>query len=86
MPRTPLTASDRMSGRALGELIKQARGTRTAADVAAAAGVPLDTLRKLERGGVAAPGFFLVVRLAAALGRPLDDFATAAHHTGKDDT
>jgi hypothetical protein len=35
--------------------------------------VSLDTLRKLEHGGTAAPGFFLIVALAHALGMTLND-------------
>ncbi|CPU63354.1 Helix-turn-helix protein [Mycobacteroides abscessus] len=59
----------------LGEVLKDLRGSTPAAQVARAADVPLDTLRKLERGATAAPGFFLIVRLADALGTTLNDLA-----------
>lgn len=42
------------------------------------AGVSLDVLRKLEQGGVATPGFFLVAKIAMALRVPLDDLAAEA--------
>ena len=39
--------------------------------VAAASGVPVETLRKIEAGRVPTPAFFTVVALAAALDVPL---------------
>ncbi|WP_019632691.1 helix-turn-helix domain-containing protein [Actinomadura atramentaria] len=81
MVRTPLTADERDRGRALGQVLRAARGPRTAADVAAAAGISLDTLRKIERGAIAVPAFFTVAALArvldldlAALARDLERF------------
>lgn len=65
----------------LGAQLKDERGSRSAADVAHAAGVPLDTLRKIEQGAIAAPGFFLIVRVAAVLGLALDDLAKVASKT-----
>lgn len=78
MPRPLLTEGDRARGRVLGVLIQQARGRRTAAEVARGADVPLDTLRKLEQGVVPTPGFFLIARIASELDLTLDDLATAA--------
>ena len=43
------------------------------AEVAAASGVPIETLRKIETGRIATPAFFTVAALAAALAIPLDD-------------
>jgi transcriptional regulator with XRE-family HTH domain len=43
--------------------------------VAAAAGVPVETLRKIESGRVPTPAFFTVAALAGALGLDLDDVA-----------
>jgi transcriptional regulator with XRE-family HTH domain len=43
------------------------------AEVAAAAGVPAETLRKIETGRIATPAFFTVVALARAVGLPLED-------------
>ena len=46
-------------------------------EVAAAAGVPVETLRKIESGRVPTPAFFTVAALAGALGLPLDDVVRA---------
>jgi hypothetical protein len=42
-------------------------------EAAAAAGVPVETLRKIEAGRIATPAFFTVAALAAAVGLPLAD-------------
>jgi transcriptional regulator with XRE-family HTH domain len=54
-------------------LLRQARGERTMAEIAAASGVPAETLRKIETGRIATPAFFTVAALATALGLSLDD-------------
>jgi transcriptional regulator with XRE-family HTH domain len=43
------------------------------ADIAAASGVPAETLRKIETGRIATPAFFTVAALADALGLCLED-------------
>jgi transcriptional regulator with XRE-family HTH domain len=73
MVRTPLTEDQRDRGRALGQVLRAARGPRTAASVAAEAGISLDTLRKIERGAISAPAFFTVAALARALGLDLTE-------------
>lgn len=78
MPRPALSDRERLQGEQLGAELRRLRGARTAADVANAAGVPLDTLRKLEQGGTPSPGFFLVARLARELGAPLNRLADKA--------
>lgn len=75
MVRTPLTEAERRRGRALGLALQRARGRRSAAEVALAAGISLDTLRKIERGAIATPAFFTVVALARALRLDLDALA-----------
>jgi transcriptional regulator with XRE-family HTH domain len=75
MVRTPLTDDQRDRGRALGQVLRAARGPRTAASVAAEAGISLDTLRKIERGAISAPAFFTVSALAGALGLDLTELA-----------
>jgi hypothetical protein len=67
MVRTPLTDAERERGRALGRALQIARGRRSAADVALAAGVSLDTLRKIERGAIPTPAFFTVATVARVL-------------------
>ena len=55
MVRPPLSPAERARGERLGAILRQARGTRSMADVAAESGVPVETLRKiaheLVRGG-----------------------------------
>jgi transcriptional regulator with XRE-family HTH domain len=41
-------------------------------EVAAASGVPAETLRKIETGRIATPAFFTVAALAAAVGLSLE--------------
>lgn len=54
-------------------LLREARGPRSMTEVAAASGVPVETLRKIETGRIATPAFFTVAALAAAVGLSLDD-------------
>ncbi len=72
MVRPPLTAAERERGRRLGALLRSARGERPPAEVAAASGVSLEALRKIESGRVPTPAFFTVAALAGTLGIPLD--------------
>lgn len=78
MVRTPLTEAEWERGLALGRILQRARGGRSAADVAQQAGISLDTLRKIERGAIAAPTFFTVAALARTLGLDLTALADAA--------
>jgi transcriptional regulator with XRE-family HTH domain len=70
--RPPLSGHDRQRGRRLGGVLREARGARSIVEVAAAAGVSAETLRKIETGRVPTPAFFTVAALAAALDLPLD--------------
>jgi len=45
--------------------------------VAAAVGMPVETLRKIESGRVPTPAFFTVAALAGELGLPLDALVDA---------
>ncbi len=51
-------------------------------DVAAAAGLSAETLRKIETGRAPTPAFFTVAALAGALGLSLDEVATPATPPG----
>jgi transcriptional regulator with XRE-family HTH domain len=73
MVRPPLSPEARARGERLGMLLRQARGARSMAEVAAAAGVPVETLRKIETGRIATPAFFTVAALAEAAGVSLED-------------
>jgi transcriptional regulator with XRE-family HTH domain len=75
MVRPPLSPEERERGRRLGALLRAARGVRTPAEVAAASGVSLEALRKIESGRVPTPAFFTVAALARALALPLDELA-----------
>ncbi|CAK7279805.1 helix-turn-helix domain-containing protein [Streptomyces sp. RM1] len=79
MVRTPLTPEERDRGEQLGRLLRAARGDRSMVEVAAAAGVSAETLRKIETGRAPTPAFFTVAAVAAVLGLSMDDLA--AHCT-----
>ena len=81
MVRPPLTPAERDRGRKLGALLRAARGARTPAEVAAASGVSLEALRKIESGRVPTPAFFTVAALAAELALPLRDLVEACGPT-----
>ena len=70
-------------GRALGSAIQRHRGEKTASQLADEAGISLDVLRKLEQGRVAAPGIFLVAKIADALEVGLDDLVDEASQCSK---
>jgi transcriptional regulator with XRE-family HTH domain len=70
-----LTPEERDRGRRLGARLREARAQRSMADIAAASGVPVETLRKIEAGRIPTPAFFTVVALASALELPLDELA-----------
>jgi transcriptional regulator with XRE-family HTH domain len=72
MVRPPLNAWDRERGRELGRLLREARGDRSMAEVAALSGVSVDAVRKIETGRVPTPALFTVAALAEVLGLSLD--------------
>ncbi|MFJ1708782.1 helix-turn-helix domain-containing protein [Kitasatospora sp. NPDC088346] len=83
MVRVPLSPQERQRGERFGSLLRQARGDRSMVEVAAAAGVSAETLRKIETGRAPTPAFFTVAALAHALGLSLDELAAAcAEDTG----
>ena len=75
MVRPPLTEDERARGERLGSLLRRARGERPLTEIAACAGIPAETLRKIESGRVPTPAFFTVAALAAALDLSLDVIA-----------
>jgi transcriptional regulator with XRE-family HTH domain len=77
MVRTPLTPEERERGERLGRLLREARGGRSMAEVAAGAGVSAETLRKIETGRAPTPAFFTVAALGRVLGLSLDELAAA---------
>lgn len=77
MVRHPLTPAQIEAGRRLGELLREARGDRDPGDVARAAGMSPETLRKIETGRIASPAFGAVVCLGDVLGVAVQDLAAA---------
>ena len=78
MVRMPLTEQDRARGLALGALLREARGARPVREVAAAAGLAEETVRKIERGAVPTPALFTVAALAGTLDLQLDQLVRLA--------
>ncbi|GGS65622.1 helix-turn-helix domain-containing protein [Nonomuraea spiralis] len=72
MVRSPLTPEERLRGEQLGHMLRQARGERSIVEVAAAAGMSAETLRKIETGRIATPAFFTIASLADVLGISLE--------------
>jgi transcriptional regulator with XRE-family HTH domain len=79
MVRPPLSPEERARGERLGMVLREARGSRSMTEVAAASGVAVETLRKIETGRIATPAFFTVAALAASVGLSLED--VVAHCT-----
>ncbi len=72
MVRLPLTFEEVERGQRLGALLRRARGERSMLDVALAAQVSPETLRKIETGRVATPAFPTIAAIADVLGLSLD--------------
>ncbi|MFT7023868.1 MAG: transcriptional regulator with XRE-family HTH domain [Rhodococcus sp. (in: high G+C Gram-positive bacteria)] len=75
MVRNPLTAEQLTAGKRLGEQLRQARGDRSLVEVARAAGISPETLRKIETGRLPTPAFTTVAALARVLPLSLDGLA-----------
>jgi transcriptional regulator with XRE-family HTH domain len=75
MVRLPLTLEQLAAGKRLGVYLRQARGDHTLVEVAQAAAISPETLRKIETGRMATPAFTTIAALARALAVPLDDLA-----------
>lgn len=75
MVRQPLTAEQIAAGRRLGAALRVARADRSLVEVALAAGISPETLRKIEAGRLPAPAFGTVVGLSRALDVPLGELA-----------
>lgn len=75
MVRDPLQPWEIERGRHLGAVLRRARGAASLAQVAAAAGVSAETLRKIETGRIPTPAFFTVTALAEVLGLSLDELS-----------
>jgi transcriptional regulator with XRE-family HTH domain len=78
MVRLALTEEERERGAVLGATLRRARGARPVREVAAAAGVAEETVRKIERGAVPTPALFTVAAIAQVLGLALDELVSEA--------
>ena len=89
MVRLPLTAEQLAAGKRLGEQLRHARGARTLTQVAEAAAISPETLRKIETGRLATPAFSTIAALARVLPVSLDELAESCfarpdlRHTGE---
>jgi transcriptional regulator with XRE-family HTH domain len=79
-----LSQQDRDRGSRLGEALRAARGARTSVEVAAAAGISVETLRKIESGRVPTPAFFTVAAIARTIGVRLDELFVLSDPTTTD--
>jgi DNA-binding XRE family transcriptional regulator len=75
--RDPLTTEELERGRRLGTALRKARGQASLGQVAQAAEVSVETLRKIETGRIPTPAFFTVVAVARVLGLSLDDLSAS---------
>ncbi|GAA5052701.1 helix-turn-helix transcriptional regulator [Nocardia callitridis] len=75
MVRLPLTPAQIESGRRLGIALRTARAERELTEVARAASMSPETLRKIETGRLPSPSFGTVVTLCGVLGVPLQELA-----------
>lgn len=73
MVRLPLTLEEVERGQRLGTLLRQKRGSRSMLEVALAAEISPETLRKIESGRVATPAFPTIAAIASVLELSLDD-------------
>ncbi|MGD0561041.1 MAG: helix-turn-helix domain-containing protein [Streptosporangiaceae bacterium] len=84
MVRPPLSERERSRGVRLGSLLREARGRRSMAEIAASSGIPVETLRKIETGRISTPAFFTVAALAAALDLDLASIAARSEPPAHD--
>jgi transcriptional regulator with XRE-family HTH domain len=77
MVRPPLTPEGIERGRRLGAALRTARGSTNMSQVANAAGISVETLRKIETGRIPTPAFFTVAALAEVLNLSMDELSTS---------
>lgn len=56
------------------------RARKTQEEVAAAAGLSVATVRKIEKGAVAEPGYFTILAITSAIGASIADLTELACH------
>ncbi|GAA2180583.1 helix-turn-helix transcriptional regulator [Brooklawnia cerclae] len=80
MVRNPLTPEQIDAGRRLGQALRAARGEKSLDEVAAAAQMSPETLRKVESGRLPSPAFGSVVLLCRALDLDVEHVARVWLH------
>lgn len=78
MVRVPLSSAEVERGQRLGAVLRDARGSASMGQVALAAGISVETLRKIENGRIPTPAFFTIAALARVLDLSLDNLETAS--------
>ena len=81
-----MSQEERARGERLGMMLREARGARSMTEIAAASGVPVETLRKIETGRIATPAFFTVAALAGAVGVSLEEVVAYCADTQTDES
>jgi transcriptional regulator with XRE-family HTH domain len=81
MVRVPLEPWEIERGRRLGSVLRRQRGPASLGEVALAAGISVETLRKIETGRIPTPAFFTVVALARVLDLSLDELSLVCPDT-----
>lgn len=76
MVRVPLSPTELERGQRLGAALRTARGSTSMGHVALAAGISVETLRKIETGRIPTPAFFTIAALAGVLDLSLDELGT----------
>lgn len=80
MVRNPLTPAQIAAGQRLGQALRAAREERSLADVAIAAGISPETLRKIETGRLPSPAFGTIAQLCQALNLDIEHLAHVWTH------
>ncbi|SFS82333.1 helix-turn-helix domain-containing protein [Saccharopolyspora flava] len=75
MVRLPLTPDQVEAGARVGKVLRDARAGRDLVEIAGAAGISPETLRKIESGRLPTPAFGTVVGLCDALDLPIHEVA-----------
>jgi transcriptional regulator with XRE-family HTH domain len=75
MVRSPVGVSDRDRGVSLSRLLADARRRRSMSQeaLARAADVSVESVRKIERGVIPTPGFFVIAKICSALSLSMDE-------------
>lgn len=85
MVRIPLTPRELARGARLGSTLREFRGERTMTEIAGAAGISVETLRKIETGRIPTPAFFTIAAVCESLDVSLDLLADSVSEADRSD-